>query len=92
MKLGHWPKCQKLHIYSRSTQGVETEPIFDQRAAVSEILADFPRYGPIFKIAIFGQETWPSAKVREIVYILSKLPPSPKFHSVLLCGWPFPRY
>ena len=39
----------------------------------------FPRYGPIFRIAIFG-------------HILPKQPPSPKFHSVLLHGWPFPRY
>ncbi len=34
-------KCQKLHIYSLSPQGVEIELIFALRAAVSEIHADF---------------------------------------------------
>ena len=70
MKLCHWPKFQKLHIYSLSTprgisQGVEIEFIFPLRAVVSEI-------GPIFKIAIFGQETWPLAKFRKLhIYSLS---------------------
>ncbi len=43
MKLGHWPKFQKLPIYSRSTPGVRNliELIFAPRAAVSEIQADF---------------------------------------------------
>ncbi len=35
----------------------------------------FPSYGPIFKIAIFGHETWPLAKVSEVAHILPKLPP-----------------
>ncbi len=53
----------------------------------------FPRYGQIFKIDIFGHETRPLAKVPKIVLILCKLPPpSPKFYSVLLYGWPFPWY
>ncbi len=30
-----------------------------------------PRYRPFFKIAIFGQETWPSAKVPEVAHITS---------------------
>ena len=52
------------------------------------------RYGPtcIFKIAIFGHENWPLAKVPEVAHILLKLPSSAKFHSVLFYGgWPFPR-
>ena len=28
----------------------------------------FPRYGPIFKTAIFGHETWPLAKVQEVAH------------------------
>ena len=28
----------------------------------------FPRYRPIFKIAIFGHETWPLAKVPEVAH------------------------
>ena len=30
----------------------------------------FPRYGLIFKIAIFGHETWPLAKVPEVAHTL----------------------
>ncbi len=29
----------------------------------------FPRYGPIFKIALFGHETWQVAKVPEVAHI-----------------------
>ncbi len=39
----------------------------------------FSRYRPIFNIAIFGHETWPLAKVPEIVHIFPKLSTSPKF-------------
>ena len=34
----------------------------------------FPRYGPIFKIAIFGHETWPLAKVPHVAHIPSLFP------------------
>ncbi len=34
----------------------------------------FPRYGPIFKIDIFGHETWPLAKVPEVANITSFYP------------------
>ena len=85
MKFGHWPKFQKLHIYSLSIPGGRNWAYFHYGQP-------FPRYRPIFKIAIFGHETWPLAKVSEIAHILPILPPSPKLHSVLLCGWPFPIY
>ncbi len=101
MKLGHWPKLQKFHIYSLSTprgrnwayfrsmgsgfrhtgrlsklgmklghvgqisrscrytpflpQRIEIELLFALRAAVSKIRA-------IFKIAIYGYDTWPLAR------------------------------
>ncbi len=45
MKLGHWPKCQKLHIYSLSTPGGRNWAYF-----CSTGMQWFPRYGPIFKI------------------------------------------
>ena len=32
----------------------------------------FPRYEPIFKVAIFGHETWPMAKVPEVAHILTR--------------------
>ena len=48
--------------------GVEIKLIFPLRAAVSEIRADF------FKIAIFGHETWPLAKVPEVAHILTVTP------------------
>ncbi len=34
----------------------------------------FPRFRPIYKIAIFGHETWPLAKVPEVAQILSFYP------------------
>ncbi len=34
----------------------------------------FPRYRPIFKIAIFGHETWPLAKVPEVAHLVSFYP------------------
>ncbi len=65
--------------------GVEIELILALRAWLL-------RYWPIFKISIFGRETWPLAKVPQIAHIRPKLPTSAKFHSILLYGWPFPRY
>ena len=42
MKLGHWRKFQKLHMYSLSTQrGFKLSLCFLYMAAVSEIRADF---------------------------------------------------
>ena len=45
----------------------------------------FPRYGPIFKIAIFRHETWPLVKVPGVAHILSFYPPGNQnwayFHS-----------
>ncbi len=41
-QLGHWPKFQKLHIYSLSTSGsVEIELVFILCAAAYKIRADF---------------------------------------------------
>ncbi len=37
MQLDHWPKFQKLHIYSLSTLGVDIELIFSLWAEVKEI-------------------------------------------------------
>ncbi len=48
-------------------QGFEIERIFALRAAVL-------RYWLFFKIAIFGHETWPLAKVPEVAHILSFYP------------------
>ena len=124
-KHGHCQKFQKLHICSLSTPGVEIELIFALWAVVCKIWAyfqncniwawnlatgkssrnytclsfypkglklsqfllygqRFQRYGPIFKIAIFGHETWQFAKLLEVAHIPLKLLPSPKVHSVLL--------
>ncbi len=42
MKLGHWPKFHKLHMYTFFLpQGVESELVFALRATVSEIRANF---------------------------------------------------
>ena len=56
MKLGKCPKFQKLHVYPLSTLEGSKLTLFllyGQR---------FPRDGPIFKIAIFGHETWQMAR------------------------------
>ena len=76
-------------IFSLNPRGVAIELIFDLWTAFSEI---WPR--PIFKITIFGFATWPLTKVPEVAHIPPILPLglSPKFYSVLLYGWPFPRY
>ncbi len=52
----------------------------------------FPRYGPIFKIAIFGHETWQVAKVPEVAHMLSFYPKGLKLSLFLLYGQRFPRY
>ena len=52
----------------------------------------FPRYGPIFKIAIFGHETWQVAKVPEVAHMLSFYPRGSKLSLFLLYGQRFPRY
>ncbi len=62
MKLGHWQKIQKLHIH--------VYPFYTMGSKLSLFLLDgqrFPRY-KIFKIAIFGYETWPLAKAPEVAY------------------------
>ncbi len=52
----------------------------------------FSRYGPIFKIAIFGHETWSLAKVPEVTHILSFHPRGSKLSLFSLYGQWFSRY
>ncbi len=52
----------------------------------------FPRYGPIFKIAIFGHETWLFAKVPEVAHIILSNPGGQNCALFLLYGQQFPRY
>ena len=86
MKLGQWPKSHMLHIYLFSP------PMGSKLSLFSLYGQRFSRYGLIFKIAIFGHETWPLATVPEVAHIFPKLPQKSKFYFVLLYGWPFPRY
>ena len=87
MKLGKWPKFQKLHIYPLSTPGGRNWGYFllyGQR---------FPRYGPSFKIPIFGHETWQVASgqsSRSCTYTLF-LPQGWTLNLFLLYGQRFPR-
>ncbi len=53
MKLCHWQKFQKLHIYFVSTPGGQWSLFLIQWRR-------FPIYASIFEIAIFGHGTWPS--------------------------------
>ncbi len=64
-QLSHWPKCQKLHNYTLFYPNgckLSLFSLYGQR---------FPRYRPIFKIAIFGHETCPFAKVPEVAHMHS---------------------
>ena len=86
-QLDHFPKFQKLHIYSISMAGIEIKLIFPLCEQ------QFPRYVTIFKIAIFGQETWQvSNLVPEVAHILSFYPKGSKLSLFLLYGQWFPRY
>ena len=49
----------------------------------------FPSYGPIFKIAIFGHETSPLAKVPEVAHIPSFYPKASKLSLFFLYGYGF---
>ncbi len=67
MKPAHWPKFQKLHnahIHSFYLRGSKLSLFLLYRQR-------FPTNWPIFKILIFGHETWPVAKVPEVAHILS---------------------
>ncbi len=70
-------------------QGVKIELIFALRATVSKIW--FLRYGPTSKIAIFGHETWPLAKVPEVAHILTLYTRAAKMSLFSLYGQRFPR-
>ncbi len=55
-----WKDLQKLHMDPLSAPGrtkLSLFSLYGQR---------FPRYGPIFKIAIFGNETWNLMKVQKL--------------------------
>ncbi len=85
MKLGKWPKFQKLHIYSFYPSGSKLSLFLLYRQR-------FPRYRPIFKIAIFGHETWQVAKVPEVAHMFCFYPRGSKLSLFLLYGQRFPRY
>ncbi len=76
---GHWPfnRVQKLHIHSVSVPGgskLRHFSIFEKLSLFSLYGQQFLRYGPIFKAAAFGHETWPMVKVKEVANILSLYP------------------
>ncbi len=74
------------HISPFYPRGSKFSLFFALRAAVSEIWAGFENcHIWAWNLAI-GQSS------RTCTYIHPMLPPSPKFHSVLLYSWLFPRY
>ncbi len=65
-QLGHLPKFQKLHMESAFLHQGSKLSLF------SLYEQQFPRYVPIFKIAIFEHETWFLAKCQKLhIYPLS---------------------
>ncbi len=85
MKLGKWPKFQKLHINSFYPRGSKLRLflLYGQR---------FPRYRQVFKFVIFGHETWQVAKVSEVAHIPYFYHRGLKLTLFLLYGQHFPRY
>ncbi len=69
MKLGKWPKCQKLHTLS-------FYPPVGSKSSLFLLYhgQQFLRHRPIFKIAIFRHETSPLVKVPEVAHIRSFYP------------------
>ena len=65
-----------------STQGVEFE-------LISLYGQWFQRYWPIIKIALFGHESWPLAKVPEVTHTLSFYPQGSQLSLLSLYGQPF---
>ncbi len=86
MKLGHWPKCQMLHIYPLFTLGGWNWAYFHSTGS------GFRDMGSLFKIAIFGHETWPVAKVPDVAYIPSLFPKGSKLSLFSLYWQRFLRY
>ena len=82
---GHWPKFQKLHIYTLSTPGGQNWAYF---ASMDSSFWDTSRFSKLPYLDMkFGH--WPKFhKLHK--YSLNY--PRPKSHSILLYGWPFPRY
>ena len=73
------------HMYSLSTQGVEIKLII----ALGEVVS---RYGPIFKIAIFGHvEIWNLKTGPKVAYVRSFFPRGSKLRLFLLYGQSFSR-
>ncbi len=60
MKLGHWPNSRSF------------TSMVSKLSLVLLYRQGLLRYGPTFKIAIFGDENWPLAKVPEVAHILSR--------------------
>ncbi len=81
-------QVQKLHIHEHSLSipggsKLSLFLLYGQR---------FPRYGPIFKIPIFGHETWQVAKVTGVAHVHSFYPKGLKLRLFYLYGQWFPRY
>ncbi len=66
MTLGHWPKLQKLHIYRYSHIYTPAREL--KLSLISLYGQQFPRYRPIFKITIWGHETWSLALGPEVAH------------------------
>ncbi len=85
MKLGKRPKLQKPHIYPLSTSRGRNWAYF---CSTDSGFWDMGRFSKLPYLNIkLGY--WPNFQKLHIYFL--NYPPSPKFHSVLLCGCPFPR-
>ena len=65
MKLSKWPKFEKLHIHSLSP------PMESKLSLFLLYVQRFLRYVLIFKISVFGHESWQVDKVPKVAHILS---------------------
>ncbi len=72
-----WSEGWKLWVEVAKVQEVAHIPSFYPRGAKLSLFLlyaqQFPRYGPIFKIATFGHETWQVTKVPEVARFALRL-------------------
>ena len=85
MKLGHWPKSQKLHTYYIFLPG-------SLNSANIRSMGSTFRDTALFSITIFGHKTWQVAKVPEVAHIPSFYSKGLNFSLFLLYGQWFSTY
>ncbi len=86
---------QNFHIWAWIPEVAHILSFYPEGLKLSLVLLygqRFPRYGQIFKLAVFGHKTWQVAKVPDVAHTLSFYSRESKLSSLLLYGQRFPGY